>query len=522
MPGESGPVPTSQQPPSGVQGLSSRGRRGTDSRVPSKVAIGRHADPAESDSTRRRRSMDTSAPPQAAAPLLQPREYLGKHVRPPSGKTSSARRTVSSSSARKGSAAEQEGGQDGGMLASVVSELARKLEAAEQQLKAKEAKIRELASALATLEAGQAQASAARRAAKDAVKEMADQNTKLIRAYLDKKREIKEIHKQSREERKHDIMIELLQHENAQLRVENIALRNRLAVSERAQNSGASTSSQEPQQNTRKGDGAGERPAETAESSCSYVRSLSPKTIRIASLEDENRRLSADSAALRSEQQAILQRAVQRDKTDHFTQLGTLASQKHSYEEAIKHFSSALAVGDIEPHHTAVLYSSRAACHLCLANHMASIYDSTLAIQLDPSLPRSYRRRADAFTAIGDYFAATADLETMKQLGACPVEMQATVDRLLELCSRAAPVNHYQVLGVAPGASEQEIRAAFRAAALKFHPDKAPDGTWRVAAEVVFRLVSEASRVLSDPITRATFDKALRECQQETSGRPKA
>lgn len=46
-----------------------------------------------------------------------------------------------------------------------------------------------------------------------------------------------------------------LQHENAQLRVENIALRNRLAVSERAQNSGASTSSQEPQQNTRKGDG---------------------------------------------------------------------------------------------------------------------------------------------------------------------------------------------------------------------------------------------------------------------------
>lgn len=43
-------------------------------------------------------------------------------------------------------------------------------------------------------------------------------------------------------------------------------------------------------------------------------------------------RLSADSAALRSEQQAILQRAVQRDKTDHFTQLGTLASQKHSYE----------------------------------------------------------------------------------------------------------------------------------------------------------------------------------------------
>jgi hypothetical protein len=29
---------------------------------------------------------------------------------------------------------------------------------------------------------------------------------------------------------------------------------------------------------------------------------------------------------------------------------------------------------------------------------------------------RSYRRRADAFVAVGDYFSATADLETMKEM----------------------------------------------------------------------------------------------------------
>jgi DnaJ-class molecular chaperone len=87
--------------------------------------------------------------------------------------------------------------------------------------------------------------------------------------------------------------------------------------------------------------------------------------------------------------------------------------------------------------------------------------------------------------------------------------MQSTVDKLLALCSKAAPVNHYKVLGVTPTANEQEIRAAFKSAALKFHPDKAPDGMWRAAAEVVFRLVSEASRVLSDANNRAEYDKVV-------------
>jgi hypothetical protein len=53
--------------------------------------------------------------------------------------------------------------------------------------------IAELSVQLESYVQDKAHMTSARRAAKDAVKEMADQNTKLIRAYLEKKREIKEV-----------------------------------------------------------------------------------------------------------------------------------------------------------------------------------------------------------------------------------------------------------------------------------------------------------------------------------------
>ena len=56
--------------------------------------------------------------------------------------------------------------------------------------------------------------------------------------------------------------------------------------------------------------------------------------------------------------------------------------------------------------------------------------------------------------------------------------------------------NYYDVLGVAPTASEAEIKKAFWGLARKHHPDVAHD---KAGAESRFKEINEANEVLSDP-----------------------
>jgi molecular chaperone DnaJ len=64
--------------------------------------------------------------------------------------------------------------------------------------------------------------------------------------------------------------------------------------------------------------------------------------------------------------------------------------------------------------------------------------------------------------------------------------------------------DYYEVLGVGRNASEQELKSAYRQAALKFHPDRNPDNR---EAEETFKEAAEAYSVLGDPQKRAAYDQ---------------
>jgi molecular chaperone DnaJ len=68
----------------------------------------------------------------------------------------------------------------------------------------------------------------------------------------------------------------------------------------------------------------------------------------------------------------------------------------------------------------------------------------------------------------------------------------------------AARPDYYKILGVGKGASDEEIKKAYRKLARKYHPDRNPGDK---QAEERFKEISQAHDVLSDPEKRKAYDR---------------
>ncbi len=64
--------------------------------------------------------------------------------------------------------------------------------------------------------------------------------------------------------------------------------------------------------------------------------------------------------------------------------------------------------------------------------------------------------------------------------------------------------DYYEVLGIDRGASEEDVKSAYRKLALKFHPDRNPDNEEAIGK---FKEAKEAFEILKNKEKRAAYDQ---------------
>ncbi|MGB0113528.1 MAG: J domain-containing protein [Ilumatobacteraceae bacterium] len=82
-----------------------------------------------------------------------------------------------------------------------------------------------------------------------------------------------------------------------------------------------------------------------------------------------------------------------------------------------------------------------------------------------------------------------------------------------------ASPTHYDLLALAPDATYEQIREAYRRMARAHHPDRAPTSG---GDDRTMPAINEAYRVLSDPARRAVYDATLRTGSAVGSSAPRA
>lgn len=138
-----------------------------------------------------------------------------------------------------------------------------------------------------------------------------------------------------------------------------------------------------------------------------------------------------------------------------------------------------------------------------------AISDLNLAIQQNEEYVKAYVKRGDLYLQLEKYEEAIRDYEKAKQID---VQFQGISQKIKHAklgLKKSKRKDYYKLLEVSKDANDDEIKKAYKKAALKWHPDKHTnsDPEQHSKAEVMFKDIGEGYAILSDPQKRAKYDQ---------------
>jgi len=187
------------------------------------------------------------------------------------------------------------------------------------------------------------------------------------------------------------------------------------------------------------------------------------------------------------------------------------------YQQALDTYSECLAIDPENDSINSTIYSNRAAAYMKLGKYEQAKEDCDKTIQMDPNYVKAYLRRATCNAQLGNHEDVVRDYEKLTQMEPDNNDYARQLrDAKLEL-KKSKRKDYYKILGVERNADENQIKSAYKKAALKWHPDKNGESEEsKKKAEAMFKEISEAYAVLSDTQKKRRYDSG--EDLQEMEG----
>jgi DnaJ family protein C protein 7 len=152
---------------------------------------------------------------------------------------------------------------------------------------------------------------------------------------------------------------------------------------------------------------------------------------------------------------------------------GNECFSRGAFQEAYEHYSASLGADpQLRTAFMAQVVCNRAAAAAKLGRHEDALADAEQAIKLNASYAKAYVRRAQAHLELKNFDAAVMDFNKVAELDDSYPGLREMLREAKLAKKKALRVDYYAVLGVSQDADDDEVKRAYRKAALKTHPDK--------------------------------------------------
>eukprot|EP01004_Peranema_trichophorum_P003180 NODE_2183_length_1661_cov_61.579324_g1867_i1.p1 GENE.NODE_2183_length_1661_cov_61.579324_g1867_i1~~NODE_2183_length_1661_cov_61.579324_g1867_i1.p1 ORF type:complete len:496 (-),score=69.45 NODE_2183_length_1661_cov_61.579324_g1867_i1:119-1606(-) len=199
-----------------------------------------------------------------------------------------------------------------------------------------------------------------------------------------------------------------------------------------------------------------------------------------------------------------------RTKCSEFQRLVSTAKtymSKQEYQWSFEAFTKAMSIDTDAPLIQKYLIACRAVTLMHMSRYDEAIKDCTKALEgnIYEWRTKALECRAYCYEAQNEIQLAISDYERALEIKPNS-EMEQRLQHLRQI--RPKRKDYYQTLGVKRDADSNQIKAAYRTLALKYHPDRqtCPSEEERLIMKTKFQEISEAYMVLSDNEKRSRYD----------------